>query len=174
MLWLTMLSVWFFAGVQKWIHGYYLSGESMALSLLTEHGGSGPGLRFGLSTLVTALGAPAEAGASAELPVALGLQHVTLGALGRVYCVATGGLIVAAEIALPLLTLFRATRRAATIGLVLAQCCVGLLANELDFALLGLGLIGLGSSRIIAPRYVLLSALAIVHAVGLTLGWWGT
>jgi hypothetical protein len=173
LLWLTLLSVWFFAGVQKAVHGYYLNGESMALSLLTDPGASGRGLRFGLSALSSALGAPVGADASSLLPMSLGTQHVSLGGLGRVYCIALGGLIVAAEIGLPVLTFFRSTRRAATLGLGLAQCCVGVLTDELDFALLGLGLIGLGSARAIPLRYVLLSVLAVVLAFGPNLRWWG-
>jgi hypothetical protein len=173
LLWLTLLSVWFFAGVQKLVHGYYLNGESMALSLLTDPGGSGRGLRLGLSALSSVLESLGGAGPSAHLAASLDGQPGSLGGLGRAYCITLGGLVVAAELALPVLTLFRRTGRAATIGLGVAQCCVGVLTAELDFALLGLGLIGLGSARAITLRYAVLSFLAILLAFGSTLRWWG-
>jgi hypothetical protein len=154
LLWVTLLSVWFFAGVQKIGHGHYLNGESMALPLLTGDGCLGRGSRAGLS-LVHALfgGAPlAPGGAAMDL-------------VARIYCVGLSWLVIAAEIGLPLLALFPRTRAAATLGLGLAQCSVGLLSGEIDFAILGLGLIGLGSARHIHARYALLSCAAVLFAL---------
>jgi hypothetical protein len=153
LLWVTLLSVWFFAGVQKLGHGHYWNGESMALPLLAGDGSLGRGLRMGLTLVHRLFGAA---------PVAPGAAALDL--VARIYCVGLSWLVLVAELGLPLLALAQRTRRAATIGLGLAQCSVGLLSGEIDFALLGLGLIGLGSARHIQLRYALLSCAALLFA----------
>lgn len=157
LLWVTLLSVWFFAGVQKLGHGHYLNGESMALPLLAGEDCLGRGLRGGLSLLRSLLGpaalAPADPG-SAPLDLT-----------ARIYCVGLSWLVIVAELGLPLLALVPRARRAATVGFCLAQCSVGLLSGEVDFAILGLGLIALGSARHIQARYVALSCLAVLYAL---------
>jgi hypothetical protein len=154
LLWVTLLSVWFFAGVQKIGHGHYLNGESMALPLLAGQDCLGRGLRMGLSLVCSLFGAaPLTAGGAA------------LGLVARIYCVGLSWLVLVAEVGLPLLALVPRTRGAATVALGLAQCSVGLLSGELDFAILGLGLIGLGSARHIRTRYALLSGVAVLYAL---------
>lgn len=158
LLWVTLLSVWFFAGMQKIGHGHYWNGESMALPLLSGEGSLGRGLRLGLALIHSVLGA-APLG-----PALLGPGMAALDLVARIYCVALSWLVLVAEVALPLLALVPRTRGAATIGLGLAQCSVGLLSGEVDFAILGLGLIGLGSARHIHARYALLSCAALLFA----------
>jgi len=154
LLWVTLLSVWFFAGVQKIGHGHYLNGESMALPLLAGDGSLGRGLRMGLSRIHSLLGAAQLVSGGAALDL-----------VARIYCVGLSWLVIIAEVGLPLLALVPRTRRAATLGLGLAQCSVGLLSGEIDFAILGLGLIGLGSARHISARYALLSCAALFFAL---------
>lgn len=158
LLWVTLLSVWFFAGLQKLGHGHYLNGESMALPLLVGDDGLGRGLRMGLRLLRAPFGSAAlvsgDAAGAAPLDV-----------LARIYCVGVSWLVILAEVGLPLLALVPHTRRVATVGLCLAQCSVGLLSGEIDFAILGLGLIALGSARHIHARYALLGCVAVLHAL---------
>ena len=56
LLWVTLLSVWFFAGVQKLGQGHYLNGESMALPLLAGEDCLGRGLRGGAVAAALAVG----------------------------------------------------------------------------------------------------------------------
>jgi hypothetical protein len=158
LLWVTLLSVWFFAGVQKLGQGHYLNGESMALPLLAGEDCLGRGLRGGLS-LLRSLSGPAALVPGADPGAA------PLDLAARIYCVGLSWLVIAAEVGLPLLALVPHTRRAATVGLCLAQCSVGLLSGEVDFAILGLGLIALGSARHIRARYALLACLALLYAL---------
>lgn len=46
MIRLTVLSVWFFAGVQKAVSGYYLNGEFFAIEMFLSRGRLGEGLRW--------------------------------------------------------------------------------------------------------------------------------
>jgi hypothetical protein len=158
LLWVTLLSVWFFAGVQKIGHGHYLTGESMALPLLAGEDCLGRGLRMGLSLVHSLLG-------PASLVSGVDPGAAPLDLVARIYCVGLSWLVIVGEVGLPLLALVPRTRRVATVGLCVAQCSVGLLSGEVDFAILGLGLIGLGSARQIPARYALLSCAAVLYAL---------
>jgi hypothetical protein len=162
LLWLTLLMVWGFAGVQKVVHGHYLNGESVALALLTDPGALGSGLR----SLLAFTAAWSGADAFVPYPASLGVEAVTLGSFPRLFCVVTGCLIAGLEIVLPALASLPRTRAIATVGLAVAQVTVGVMSDELDFALLGLGLICLGSKRAVRYRYLALSGASVALAFG--------
>lgn len=159
LLWLAVLSVWFFAGIQKLVHGQYLDGRFMALALLGD-GQLGAHLRGGLELL------QADATSALVNPVlaSFGPSEQGLSATARVYSVALGWLVVIAELGLPVLACFPRTRTLAVWGLSVAQAAIGFVSGELDFAITGLALIGLGSARHVRARYATLAVAGALFA----------
>lgn len=160
LLWLTLLSVWFFAGVQKVFQGYYLNGESIALAVTASSGSLGEKLRGGLDLLHALLSTQP----SAAFPVPLALASLALNGVERWYCIGLGWLIPTGELLLPILCLLSRTQVVALWLLAGGQLGIGWLSGELDFALTALGLIGLGATRHGEARYAVLAAAAVLLA----------
>lgn len=155
-LWPTLLSVWFYSGLQKALQGYYLNGEYMALALLADSGTLGASLRF-LAGELQGVSHSVTDWLSAGGPVPLS----PLGVVERALCLGAGWLVTAVELLLPGLAFARRTRHLAVPALALAQLAVCGMSGEYDFALTGLGLIGLGWQRWARARYALLGAAAV-------------
>ena len=157
-LWTLVLSVWFFAGVQKVVHGYYLDGEYFALAITSEPEGVGQSLRLLLEGVHKALGtSPSHA-----FPVSSSTLALSLNRVERVTCLLAAWVVVAAELGIPLLAALPRTRTLGVKCLLSAQVGIALISREHDFALTGLGLGLLGMTRSATIPYLGLSALAIV------------
>lgn len=137
----SLLTVWFYSGLQKIAHGYYLDGEMYALyAFFAERSELGRTLRmllpvasFGnisMSALVPISPAPLEIFQNIRLPVS---------SAERLFLVSAGISTVVAEFLLPIfVVLFRSCRTPALILLILAQVAVGAATGELDFTMSGL------------------------------------
>jgi hypothetical protein len=157
LLWLAVLGVWFFAGIQKLAHGLYLNGEFMALQL-TDKGDLPNHLRAGLALLEANLtGSRLDLALTQPTGAEAGLSWSA-----RVACVALGWLVPIAEIALPVLACFTRSRGPAIWGLACGQALIGWLSGELDFAITGLALIGLANTRLSGACFALLGAVAVL------------
>jgi len=139
-----MLSVWFYSGVQKLLHGYFASGETLALEMLSGDSFLGRNLaifyHYGLEPIFGAAEPPwlscCHAG-PIPLPLAIRLVFPIRG-------IAT----IATEIGLPWLVLFDRWR-ALALGLLFAfQLSVGIFSWELDFAVTAFAIL-----LLFTPRY---------------------
>lgn len=111
------LSVWLYAGIQKLVHGHYLSGEVLALHGLSPRGS--------MHTLFAGLGLD---------PLAVDTDgHVQIDLITRWAVLLASWSVVLLEGLLPLLAFWRKTRRAAWMGLMGLLCMIALPAEEYSF-----------------------------------------
>lgn len=151
-LWVTMLSLWFYSGLQKLLHGYYVGGELFASYALLDHstvlGGRLRALlaAFGPSPTLAPLG-------SGDLAVSVSHHWVLL---------LSSWAVLGSELAAPLLTLLPRFRRLGVGLLVSLQAGVAGFSGEYDFALTGLAVLGLSSTTHVTLRYTLLAVAAVL------------
>lgn len=162
LLFLAILSVWFFSGMQKLAQGHFLNGQAFALQLLEDDSILGAALCGGLSALVHGLGV--EASLAAVPPAQTGF-----GAFTRAYCLLSSWLLPLAECALPLWAALGQRRELAVLSLIIGQLLIAGVSGEHDFALTAVAALGLGWSRWIeARRWALATgavALFLEHAL---------
>lgn len=120
-----ILSVWFYAGVQKLVHGYYLNGEWFALHAMTYGTDRGGIIDF----LVR------HSGTLAAFAPCCTTTDVALSASQKALFIFLGSSVVVAELGLPLLALFRRTRTLGLAGLFGLQLAIAFSSAEVDFAL---------------------------------------
>ena len=130
------LSVWWYAGVQKLFHGYYLSGEMFGLEGIADD----RGLTLGLSGAVTVLlqGAAAVLGGTVPHVSAAALtDRVDLAMPGwmPIFLVVISSGIVLGELVVPALFLWPRLRRLATVLLGIMQLGIAISSMEIDFAI---------------------------------------
>lgn len=163
LLFLAILSVWFFSGVQKLAHGHYLNGEAFALPLLADDSKLGAVLCGGLSFLVQGL--EVDPSLAAVPPAAPGF-----GAFTRAYCLLPSYLVPLTECTLPLWAVWGRRRELAALVLMLGQLVIAGASGEYDFALTGVAALGLGWSRWAPARYSALTICAVASFLERTLG----
>lgn len=130
---LGILSVFFYAGLQKLVHGYYLDGQFLALKVLYGHDGMSVGLRALLSAMHKVMDLPMPqlptstpswlSGAAASLP-----QWMIASMTGLSITV------VLLEIVCPIAALVPRLRRSAILGLLGLEACIAIASRELSFA----------------------------------------
>jgi hypothetical protein len=152
-----MLSVWFYSGIQKLFHGYYMSGEYMALEAFSGESRLGVSLAWLLHSLERATGAPPFPPLHCCVTAPLSLQWWEVAILRSL-----GILTVAAEIGFPLLLLFRRTRAAGVFLLFCLQLAIGIFSREIDFAFTSTAILLLFTPKIARVGY---AALAIAFLV---------
>lgn len=130
------LSVWFYAGVQKLVHGYYLNGELFGLEAFADDRGLTLGLSGAvllmMTTLAGWLGGTVPHVSAATLTDAVQLP---LAPWMGPFLTALSTMIVVIEVGIPLLFLLPRARKAAVVALGLAQVGIALSSMEIDFAL---------------------------------------
>lgn len=115
-----MLSVWFYSGLQKLIHGYYSSGELLALEALTGEDGLGENLGAVLRQ------APSIQ-CCMDSPIHLPVWEKRLFQFMGLSTIAT-------ELFLPIGVFIERFRKAAIASLFALQLSIALLSSEIDFA----------------------------------------
>jgi hypothetical protein len=163
LLFLAILSVWFFSGVQKLAQGHFLNGEAFALQLLSDDSALGIALCGGLTALVQGMGI--EASMAVLPPAAPGF-----GAFTRAYCLLSSWLLPLAECALPLWAALGPRRELAVAALVVGQLVIATASGEHDFALTGVAALGLAWSRWVQARHFALAAAAVLLFLERALG----
>jgi hypothetical protein len=129
MIKLLMLSVWFYSGLQKLVHGYVWSGEYFALATLTRDGGLGRNLEALLRLVESRLGTATFA------PIQCCLDgRIHLPAWEMRLFQAMGVSTITAELLLPLGVLVGRLERASIYLLLALQLAIALLSLEIDFA----------------------------------------
>jgi hypothetical protein len=122
-------AIWFYAGVQKVVHGAFLTGETFTLyALFGDAGRLAPSLRWlaGLGGALPALGPPSASWMAR--PVALTPATVlTLRA--------AAGAVIGGELVLPALLVPRRTRALAAAGLLGLQAMLIAVTAEVDIAI---------------------------------------
>ena len=128
----AILTIFFYSGLQKALHGYYGSGEMFAIQAFFSPEALVSVFRLQLQTVQQLIGLP--------LP-ALGLEgdwsrHVSLDipAWMETTFAIMGRSTLAAEIGLPLLVLWRRTRKPAIAALIAFSIYIGIFASEYEFA----------------------------------------
>lgn len=142
-----MISVWIYSGVQKLAHGYFSTGESLALAALSGESTIGRhlagALQFVAPPFGPGVGAPLHCctNGAIALPGWAALTFQTLG-------VAT----IVTELVLPLALLLPQCRKVALALLVGFQVTTGLVSGEIDFTFTALAMLVL-----FIPEHALLS-----------------
>ena len=129
------LSVWFYAGVQKVVHGAYLTGELFGLEAFADDRGMTLGLS-GAVGLMMQVGSGLFGGEVPHVSAATLTDRVDLALAGWMapFLIGLSTMIVVVELGLPLLFFVPRARRAAVVGLGLVQIGIALSSMELDFA----------------------------------------
>ena len=132
---INILFVWFYSGIQKLVHGYYLNGEMFALTTFFEPAdGLGRSLQA-VSSFFSTTKFPLSV-TDTFANIGIPLNHAQ-----QVFFLGASWFTVLMELSLPLMMLFRQTRGFASVSLVVAQILVGISAGELDFTLTGVGVL---------------------------------
>lgn len=128
-----ILAVFFYAGVQKLVHGYYIDGQLLALRALYDDGDMGRRLRWLLSTTGGLLGWSGLPAGALPRPSFVTEAEVTLPgwAWSAVHVLSNGTWI--AETGLSVLALHPATRAWAVIGLLGLEGVILIVTGEISF-----------------------------------------
>lgn len=128
-----IMLVFFYSGMQKLVHGYYVNGQFLALRVLYHEGDLGRRLRWILSSTGRLLELPLPPTGAQSRPNGLVETTVGLPAWSRsVLCVISNGAWMA-EMGLPILALRRALRRWAVRGLLALEAAILVLTGEISF-----------------------------------------
>ncbi len=160
MILLLMLSVWFYSGLQKLFHGYYLSGEYFTLEALSVESGLGRDLNSLLLWLAPHLG-----GGHIRPIACCGFGAIEFPRWGSLLFQGMGFGTVLAEISVPVLALFRSTRVAGILLLFVFQFAIAKLSHEFDFAFTAFGILLLFTPKIAKQGYLILVALYIAESL---------
>ncbi len=135
---LLVLSVYFFAGIQKLIHGIWLNGEYLAHSLIEVTNGTLLTTQYMLRFIASISGSPLV-----EIPLNLSLDAhmvmITIPSWVVVYFLGMSWVTIASEIAIPLLVVFRRTRKIGLRLMLVLTIIIGLLAFETEFMFASVG-----------------------------------
>lgn len=129
----TTLSVWFYAGVQKIVHGRYLDGEMLAVSGLLDGGKMVSSLTPAVRTLAGATGV-AVGDLPLHWPASYEASELAIPGLALGFVLASSWVVVLGELLLPALVL-RGGRagKPALLALIALQIVIALLSAELSF-----------------------------------------
>jgi hypothetical protein len=122
-----ILIVWFYSGVQKVVHGYFLNGELMAMYMYFDQTRLAATLRsvsdLELFRLQTNLGP-------------LGFEKTPLGItpMVRFICVGFARVVTVTEIVLPILAVFRRTQCPAVVALIVMMVLIWFFSGIASFA----------------------------------------
>ncbi len=164
----AILSVYFYAGLQKLVRGYYWSGEALAIEALTSPAGGAQFLRAEVHALASWLGWTAPSMLQPAVPNWLGAETIVLPEWVKSFLRFSARSAVVIELALPLLLLRRSTRTGASIALVLFALYATVAADEFRFGSINLGLVLLFFPRAAVWSYPL--AFMSLHFLGELLG----
>jgi hypothetical protein len=129
----TTSSVWFYAGIQKLVHGRYLNGEMLAVSGLFE-GGQMLGSLGPVAAALERLGSAHAIALPLRWPASLEATELALPELAVAFVVASSVLIVLGELLLPVLVWCGGrARMPALVALIALQILIALLSRELSF-----------------------------------------
>jgi hypothetical protein len=128
-----ILAVFFGAGIQKLMHGYYIDGQLLALRALYDEGGMGLRLRLLLSFVSDLLHLSSPPARALPTPSFITEAPVTLpGWVWSALCVISNGTWIA-EVALPIAALSSATRSWVVLGLIGLEGVILILSGEVSF-----------------------------------------
>jgi hypothetical protein len=128
-----ILIVFFYSGVQKLVHGYYVGGQFLAIRTLYSEGDMGRRLRWALSFVSGMLRLPSPPTFMQPRPSFLADQEVDLPGwfCGALYIVSNG--VWMAEVGLPIMAIRRAWRQKALAGLLALECLILIVSGEISF-----------------------------------------
>lgn len=128
-----VVAVFFGAGIQKLMHGYYIDGQLLALRALYDEGGMGLRLRRLLSLVSDLLQLPSPPARALPKPSFITEAPVTLpGWVWSALCVISNGTWLA-EVGFPMVALSSAKRRWAVLGLLGLEGVILILSGEASF-----------------------------------------
>lgn len=128
------MSVYFWPGIQKLYHGFYLNGEFFTFILFATKGeATGGFFRTVILLLVDLLGQPPLP--QLAQPNWLIPQNFEFPSWVLYFLIAQCWLAVIGEIAIPVLLLFKRTRKAGKVLLLPLALMIALISGETDFAL---------------------------------------
>ncbi|HLM74808.1 MAG TPA: hypothetical protein VK459_19000 [Polyangiaceae bacterium] len=128
-----IVAVFFGAGIQKLMHGYYIDGQLLALRALYDEGGMGIRLRRLLSLVSDLLHLPSPPARALPKPSFITEAPVTLpGWVWSALCVISNGTWIA-EVGLPMAALSSAKRRWTVFGLIGLEGVILILSGEVSF-----------------------------------------
>jgi hypothetical protein len=134
---LLVLSVYFFAGIQKLIHGIWLNGEYLAHSLFEATNGTLLTTQYMLRFISSI------SGSLAEIPINLSIDAnmvmLTIPGWVVVYFLVMSWTTIVSEISIPLLVVFRRTRKIGIRLMLVLTVIIGLLAFETEFMFASVG-----------------------------------
>lgn len=134
-----ILTVFFYAGVQKLVHGYYVDGQLFTLRVLYDEGDMGRRLRWMLSMTAKLLDLPLPSPHARPRPSLLVDVEVLLPAWVRgTLCVVSNATWIA-EMGLPIAALFRSSRTFAIAGLLGLEALILIVSGEISFGITVVG-----------------------------------
>lgn len=153
----VLVSVWIYSGMQKLFHGYFFSGEYLALETLSGESHLGKNLAWILHYVESVFGTE-----KFSPLICCGGADLILPAWEVFLFRAMGVMTVLTEIFLPLTLLFRKTRLIGVILLFLFQLTIGLSSAEIDFAFTAVAILLLFEPRVARVAYPVLGFFYLV------------
>jgi hypothetical protein len=152
MIQILMVTVWIYSGLQKIVHGYYATGEFLALETLSNHSVLGRNLGALLRGLESFFGIPGF-----HTIRCCGNGAIDLPRWEANLFRAMGVLTIATELFLPLTLLFQKTRVAGAFLLFLFQLTIGTMSGEIDFTFTAVAILLLFTPEVERVGYGLLA-----------------
>ncbi len=161
MMKILMASVWFYAGVHKILHGYYVNGEFFGLEALGGTSTLGRNLRLMIQFFETLFGNTVEL-----IPFQC-CTNATLSVPHRdvMFLLGLSWSTIAMELLLPFTLFFRRTRELGVFAIIVCQIMIGIFSGEIDFAFTAVAIFFLFLPRVAWLTHPALAALFLAVCI---------
>lgn len=164
----TIVLVWFYAGLQKVVHGYYLNGEMMAMYGMFAGGKMTP---FFMEVIhrIEWLSSASSGNLPLACPESVDQVVFEIPIWVKAVFISVSWVIVISELLFPPLTLLRRMRKMAIAAMIALQVIIGICTLELSFSLTSIACLLLFFPAAARRNFVIL-ILGQILVFGLTLG----